>query len=76
MVYLIIFNIILKGFSMEPLIIIATPNICWLKPEVEYPQTSEAIAEEGRRCFKSGATVLHIHAEGKWKETIAAVREE
>jgi 3-keto-5-aminohexanoate cleavage enzyme len=59
---------------MDPLIIIATPNICWLKPEVNYPRTPEAIAEEARRCRQNGATILHTHAEGKWKETIAAVR--
>jgi 3-keto-5-aminohexanoate cleavage enzyme len=59
---------------MNPLIIIATPNICWLKPEVDYPRNPEEIAEEARRCFENGATILHTHAEGKWKETIAAVR--
>jgi 3-keto-5-aminohexanoate cleavage enzyme len=61
---------------MQPLIIIATPNICWLKPEVNYPRTPEAIAEEARLCCENGATILHTHAEGKWKETIAAVRAE
>jgi 3-keto-5-aminohexanoate cleavage enzyme len=59
---------------MQPLIIIATPNICWLKPEVNYPQSAQAIAEEGRLCFENGATILHTHAQGKWKETIQAVR--
>ena len=59
---------------MEPLIIIATPNVCWLKPEVEYPRTPQAIAEEARLCQRNGATILHTHAEGKWKETIQAVR--
>jgi 3-keto-5-aminohexanoate cleavage enzyme len=59
---------------MQPLIIIATPNICWLKPEVEYPRTPETIAEQAFVCFENGATILHTHAEGKWKETIAAVR--
>jgi 3-keto-5-aminohexanoate cleavage enzyme len=59
---------------MEPLIIIATPNICWLKPEVDYPRTSTAIAEEARLCFENGATILHTHAEGNWKKTIQAVR--
>jgi 3-keto-5-aminohexanoate cleavage enzyme len=59
---------------MQPLIIIATPNICWLNPDVDYPRTPEAIAEEGRRCYENGATILHTHAEGRWKETIAAVR--
>ncbi len=56
---------------MQPLMIIATPNICWLKPEVDYPRTSETIARKARLCFENGATILHTHAEGKWKETIA-----
>jgi 3-keto-5-aminohexanoate cleavage enzyme len=59
---------------MQPLIIIATPNISWLHPEVDYPRTPEAIAGEARLCYENGATILHTHAEGKWKETIAAVR--
>jgi 3-keto-5-aminohexanoate cleavage enzyme len=59
---------------MQPLIIIATPNICWLQPQVDYPKTPEAIAEEACRCRSAGATILHTHAEGKWKETITAVR--
>ena len=36
---------------MQPLIIIATPNVCWLKPEVDYPRTPEAIAEEAALCL-------------------------
>ncbi len=59
---------------MQPLIIIATPNICWLNPDVGYPRTPETIAEEASLCQQSGATILHTHAEEKWKETIAAVR--
>jgi 3-keto-5-aminohexanoate cleavage enzyme len=59
---------------MQPLIIIATPNVCWLNPDVDYPRTPEAIAEEGRLCRENGATILHTHAEGKWIETIDAVR--
>ena len=59
---------------MQPLIIIATPNVCWLKPEVDYPRTPEAIANEARLCFENGATILHTHAEGKWKDTIDEVR--
>ncbi len=60
---------------MDPLIIIATPNICWLNPSVEYPRTPTAIAEEAKLCYENGATILHTHAEGNWKETIAAVRD-
>lgn len=59
---------------MQPLIIIATPNISWLHPEVDYPRTPEAIAEEAAQCFQEGATILHTHAEGRWAETIQAVR--
>jgi len=33
---------------MEPLIITATPNICWLEPAVPYPHTVEEIAAEAR----------------------------
>jgi 3-keto-5-aminohexanoate cleavage enzyme len=59
---------------MDPLIIVATPNICWLKPEVEFPKTPDAIAQEARLCRERGAAVLHIHAEGQWIEVIRAVR--
>jgi len=59
---------------MRPLIIIATPNISWLHPDVDFPRTPETIAEEARLCRENGATILHTHAEGNWKDTIAAVR--
>jgi 3-keto-5-aminohexanoate cleavage enzyme len=59
---------------MDPLIIVATPNTCWLKPDVDYPRTPQAIALEAKRCLQKGATVLHTHAEGQWKEVIRAVR--
>jgi len=59
---------------MDPLVIIATPNICWLKPDVDYPKTAEAVAEEGRLCLEAGAAVLHMHAEERWIESINAVR--
>jgi 3-keto-5-aminohexanoate cleavage enzyme len=59
---------------MDPLVIIATPNICWLNPNVEYPHKPSDIAEEAELCYKNGATILHMHAEGKWKQTITAVR--
>jgi 3-keto-5-aminohexanoate cleavage enzyme len=59
---------------MDPLIIIATPNICWLKPDVDYPKTPERMAEEAVRCQAAGATILHMHAEGNWKNAIRAVR--
>jgi len=59
---------------MQPLIIIATPNISWLNPDVAYPRTPEAIAEEARLCRENGAAILHTHAENRWAETIRAVR--
>lgn len=59
---------------MQPLIIIATPNICWLQPQVDYPQTPEAISIEAYRCREAGATILHTHAQGQWAEVLRAVR--
>lgn len=59
---------------MDPLIIIATPNICWLDPDVDFPKTPQAIAEEARLCQENGATILHTHAEGNWTDTIRTVR--
>jgi 3-keto-5-aminohexanoate cleavage enzyme len=59
---------------MQPLIITATPNISWLHPEVDYPRTPQAIAEEAARCYEAGATILHTHTEGRWAETIESVR--
>lgn len=60
---------------MQPLIITATPNICWLRPEVPYPDTTQAMAEEAQRCRDAGAAVLHMHAEERWAEAIHAVRD-
>jgi 3-keto-5-aminohexanoate cleavage enzyme len=59
---------------MDPLVITATPNTCWLHPEVEYPRTPEEIAAEARRCGEKGAAVFHIHGEGQWPEVISAIR--
>jgi 3-keto-5-aminohexanoate cleavage enzyme len=59
---------------MKPLIIVATPNICWLKPELAWPKTAADIAQEAKLCFENGAVVLHTHAEGQWVEVIAEVR--
>ncbi len=60
--------------ELAPLVITATPNICWLKPDVAYPQTPEQRAREAKLCQDAGATVLHMHAEDSWAESIAAVR--
>ena len=59
---------------MNPLIITATPNICWLQPDVAYPRTTEQIIEESRRCEEAGASILHIHPENRWTEVIAGLR--
>jgi 3-keto-5-aminohexanoate cleavage enzyme len=59
---------------MQPLMITATPNISWLHPEVDYPKTPQAIALEAQRCRERGAVVLHTHAEGRWEETLQAIR--
>ena len=60
--------------SQTPLIITATPNICWLEPDVPYPDTAVSVAAEAVRCREAGAAIMHIHAEGRWTETIAALR--
>jgi 3-keto-5-aminohexanoate cleavage enzyme len=59
---------------MDPLIITATPNICWLKPDVPYPHTVEEIVTEARLCEQAGAGLFHIHAEGRWTPVIQALR--
>lgn len=61
---------------MQPLIITATPNICWLQPDVPYPQTLEEIVAEARRCEEAGASIFHIHAEKRWAQVIEALRQE
>jgi len=61
---------------MDPLILTATANICWLAPDkVDYPKTPEAIVEEALRCQEAGATIIHTHAEGRWQEVIALHRQ-
>lgn len=57
-----------------PLVITATPNVCWLHPEVPYPKTPAERAAEARRCEDAGAAVVHMHAEDSWVESIRAVR--
>ncbi len=61
---------------MDPLIITATPNICWLAPDLPYPRTVEDIAAEARLCEQAGARIFHTHAEGRWREVIHAVRQQ
>lgn len=71
---------------MKPLIIVATPNNCWLHPQVSYPKTVTELAEEAAKCCEAGAAVLHTHGladigedcctkgVGKWKEVFDATR--
>ena len=61
---------------MQPLIITATPNICWLQPDVPYPHTLTEIVEEAQRCEAAGASIFHIHAEQRWAQVIQALRQE
>lgn len=60
---------------MQPLIITATPNICWLNPDaVPYPQTVAEIVAEAQACEAAGASIFHIHAEGQWAEVVRALK--
>lgn len=69
----------MKGTQVSkkpPLIITATPNICWLHPEIEYPQTVESLTAEAKLCREAGASILHYHGEQYWTESIKALRAE
>lgn len=71
---------------MDPLIIVATPNNCWLHPQTKYPRTVSELIEESCRCREAGAAVLHTHGladigedcctkgVGKWVEVIEGCR--
>lgn len=59
---------------MEPLVITATPNVSWLNPNVWYPKSAAEIADQAAACIEAGAAVVHVHAEGKWKDAIRLVR--
>ena len=59
----------------DPLIITATPNVSWLHPDIDYPRDIETLLEEAARCRGHGAAILHVHAEGRWSDTIDAVRD-
>lgn len=60
--------------AATPLVVTATPNICWLHPEIDFPRTPAELAAEARRCEEAGAAILHMHADD-WAGSIAAVRE-
>ncbi|MDP8023972.1 MAG: 3-keto-5-aminohexanoate cleavage protein [Conexivisphaerales archaeon] len=59
---------------MNPLIVTVTPNISWLNPSVSYPKTPEEFVEEAKKAEKAGASIIHIHAQGMWQETIRQLR--
>jgi 3-keto-5-aminohexanoate cleavage enzyme len=59
---------------MQPLIITATPNVCWLKPDVDYPKMVDEIVAEAIQCEKAGASIFHIHGQGQWVEVIRGLR--
>lgn len=63
-----------KAVPVDPLLITATPNVCWLKPEVPYPRTPQEISREARLCEVAGASILHTHAEGQWERVIHETR--
>jgi 3-keto-5-aminohexanoate cleavage enzyme len=61
---------------MDPLIVTATPNRSWLHPELNgYPQTTEELVDEARRCADAGAAILHIHSDS-WVAAVTALRAE
>ena len=62
--------------SREKLIVTVTPNPSWIHPEFEnYPKTPEEIADCVYKCYKAGASIAHIHAPGKQRETIRRIRD-
>lgn len=60
--------------TQTPLIITATPNICWLHPEIEYPRTVADLTEEAVACERAGASILHFHGEEYWTAAIESLR--
>lgn len=60
--------------DLPPLIITATPQKCWLEPDLPYPKSLDELAEECARCEDAGAAVLHLHAHTEWVPMLAAVR--
>ncbi|UJA21975.1 3-keto-5-aminohexanoate cleavage protein [Thermoleophilia bacterium SCSIO 60948] len=59
-----------------PAIITATPNICWLEPETDYPTSVEELVAEAKLCEQAGASILHFHGEEHWTEALDALRAE
>jgi 3-keto-5-aminohexanoate cleavage enzyme len=60
--------------ELPPLIITATPNKCWLEPELPYPETIPELVEECVASEAAGASILHLHAHTEWPVMIPAVR--
>ena len=44
--------------ARDPLIITATPNVCWLDRSVEFPEAPDDVAAEAVRCADAGAAIL------------------
>jgi len=59
---------------LDSLIVIATPNVCWLRPDAWYPKSAEEIAEQAIACVEAEASIVYAHAEERWKEAIGSVR--
>jgi 3-keto-5-aminohexanoate cleavage enzyme len=60
----------------EKLIVTVTPNQSWMHPELEgYPRTPDEMADSVERCYKAGASIAHIHSQGKQRETIRKIRD-
>jgi 3-keto-5-aminohexanoate cleavage enzyme len=59
--------------ARDPLIITATPNVCWLDRSVEFPEAPDDMAAEAARCADAGAAILHMHSDD-WPPAMAAVR--
>lgn len=66
----------MKPPEETPAIITATPNICWLTPDVDYPTTVEELVAEAKLCEEAGASILHFHGEDYWTEALEALRAE
>jgi 3-keto-5-aminohexanoate cleavage enzyme len=58
------------------LIITVTANASWIYPETKnHPETADEIADAVYDCYKAGASVAHIHADGIQKETAKKIRD-
>lgn len=60
--------------DQAPLVITATPNMSWLNPDLPFPTTPSAMAEEAKRCEDNGASIIHLHSRTDWIPLIESVR--